>query len=233
MLHDMENNKADMHNEEMRSNKVLVWDLPTRLFHWLLVAGVIISFVTGNIGPNAMEFHKLSGYVILALLIFRLAWGFVGNPTARYSSFVKGPSTVFAHVATLLKKKDTPHLGHNPLGGWSIVAMLLVLSVQVATGLFANDDIFTEGPLYLWVSKETSDFLTGLHLINRIVTAAVLAIHVFAVLFYFFYKNENLIGPMITGVKRWHTDVESADGRHLLAAVIFGLASLAVYILVR
>ena len=88
---------------------------------------------------------------------------------------------------------------------------------QVATGLFANDDILTEGPLYLWVSKETSDFLTGIHLINRIVLAALLAIHVLAVLFYFFYKGENLIGPMITGVKRWYTDAEPADDRNLLS----------------
>ena len=137
----MQSNKNEKHNEDERSNRVLVWDLPTRLFHWLLVVSVILSFVTGNIGPNAMEYHKLSGYVILALLIFRLAWGFVGSPTARFSSFVKGPSTVFAHVATLLKREDMPHLGHNPLGGWSIVAMLLVLFVQVATGLFANEDV--------------------------------------------------------------------------------------------
>jgi cytochrome b len=229
----MENNRSDKHNEDLRSSKVLVWDLPTRLFHWLLVVSVILSFVTGNIGPNAMEYHMLSGYVILALLIFRVVWGFVGSQTARFSGFVKGPSTVFAHVVMLLKKEDTPYLGHNPLGGWSIIAMLLVLSVQVATGLFANDDIFTEGPLYLWVSKETSDFLTGIHLINRFVLAALLAIHVFAVLFYFFYKGDNLIGPMITGVKRWHTATESAGGRNLLAAVVFGLAILAVYILVR
>jgi cytochrome b len=189
--------------------------------------------VTGNIGPNAMELHKLSGYAILALLIFRLAWGFVGSPTARFIRFIKGPSTVFAHVATLLKKEDEPHLGHNPLGGWSIAAMLLFLSLQVVTGLFANDDIFTEGPLYHWISKQTSDFLTDIHVINRIVLAALLAVHIFAVLFYLFYKGENLIRPMITGVKHWDTPAESADGRNLLAAVIFGLAAVAVYLLVR
>ena len=111
--------------------------------------------------------------------------------------------------------------------------MLLVLSLQVGTGLFANDDIFTEGPLYPWVSKQTSDFLTGIHLMNRFVIVALLAIHVSAVLFYFFYKGENLIVPMFTGVKRWHTAVESAHGRNLLALVVFGLAVLAVYLLVK
>jgi len=155
----MENKKIDTYRESERSTRVLVWDLPTRLFHWLLLICVILSFVTGIIGGNAMEYHLLSGYTILVLLIFRLAWGFVGSRTARFSSFVKGPATVLAHVATLLKKKtEDPYLGHNPLGGWSIVAMLLVMFVQVATGLFANPAI-TEGaaglffgnPGQLWI----------------------------------------------------------------------------------
>jgi cytochrome b len=168
------------------------------------------------------------------LLIFRLAWGFVGSRTARFSSFVKGPATVVSHVAVLLQKKiETPYLGHNPLGGWSIVAMLLVLFIQVATGLFANDDILTEGPLYVWVTKETSNLLTWVHLINRFVLVALIAIHIFAVFFYFFFKHENLIGPMITGRKRWHAAAENPTASNLLAAAIFGLAILAVYMLVH
>jgi cytochrome b len=230
----MENKKIDVCQGSERSTRVLVWDLPTRLFHWLLLICVILSFVTGNIGGNAMEYHLLSGYAILVLLIFRLAWGFVGSRTARFSSFVKGPTTVFSHVGVLLQKKtEPPYLGHNPLGGWSIVAMLLVLFVQIATGLFANDDILTEGPLYVWVSKETSNMLTWVHLINRFVLVALIAIHIFAVFFYFFFKHENLIVPMITGRKRWHAAFENPAGSNLLAAAIFGLASLAVYILVH
>jgi cytochrome b len=230
----MENKKIDIYQGSERSTRVLVWDLPTRLFHWLLLICVILSFVTGNIGGNAMEYHLLSGYAILALLIFRLAWGFVGSRTARFSSFVKGPATVLSHVGVLLQKKtEPPYLGHNPLGGWSIVAMLLVLFVQVATGLFANDDILTEGPLYVWVSKETSNMLTWVHLINRFVLVALIAIHIFAVFFYFFFKHENLIVPMITGRKRWKAAVENPAGSNLWAAAIFGLASLAVYILVH
>jgi cytochrome b len=134
----------------------------------------------------------------------------------------------------LLKKKaEKPYLGHNPLGGWSIVAMLLVLFVQVATGLFSNDDIITEGPLYAWVSKDTSNFLTWVHLLNRFVLIALIAIHIFAVFFYLFFKHENLIRPMTTGMKSWHAAVENPVGSNLLAAAIFGLATLAVYILVR
>ena len=114
----METKKIDKDKEAGRSYRVLVWDLPTRLFHWLLLICVVLSFVTGNIGGTAMEYHMLSGYTILVLLIFRLAWGFVGSRTARFSSFIKGPATVISHVAELLQKKtETPYLGHNPLGG--------------------------------------------------------------------------------------------------------------------
>jgi cytochrome b len=230
----METKKIDKDKETGRSYRVLVWDLPTRLFHWLLLICVVLSFVTGKIGGTAMKYHMLSGYTILVLLIFRLAWGFVGSRTARFSSFVKGPATVLSHVAVLLQKKtETSYLGHNPLGGWSIVAMLLVLFVQVGTGLFANDDILTEGPLYAWVSKETSNLLTWVHLINRFVLVALIAIHIFAVFFYFFFKHENLIGPMITGIKHWPAAPENTTGSNLLAAAILGLAILAVYLLVR
>jgi cytochrome b len=230
----MENKKIDKFQETERSTPVLVWDLPTRLFQWLLLICVFLSFATGNIGGNVMEYHLLSGYAIFVLLIFRLAWGLVGSRTARFSSFVKGPATILAHVAVLLQKKTvTPYLGHNPLGGWSVVAMLLVLFVQVVTGLFANDDILTEGPLYVWVSKETSNMLTWVHLINRFVLVALIAIHIFAVFFYFFFKHENLIGPMITGRKRWYAAAENTAGSNLWAAAIFGLAILAVYILVH
>ena len=229
----MQNKKIDNYQKTERSHRVLVWDLPTRLFHWLLLISVILSFVTGNIGGNTMKYHLLSGYGILVLLIFRLAWGLVGSRTARFSSFVKGPATVLAYVATLLQKKtQKPSLGHNPLGGWSIVAMLLVLFVQVATGLFANDDILTGGPLYVWVTKETSNLLTWVHLINRFVLIALIAVHIFAVFFYFFFKHENLIRPMVTGMKRWHAAADNPAGRNLLAAAIFGLAILVVYLLV-
>jgi len=230
----MENRKIDNYQKTGRSTRVLVWDLPTRLFHWLLLICVILSFVTGIIGGNLMEYHMLSGYAILVLLTFRLAWGLVGSRTARFSSFVKGPAAVLSHVGVLLQKKtETPYLGHNPLGGWSIVAMLLVLFVQVATGLFANDDILTEGPLYAWVTKETSNLLTWVHLINRFVLVALIAIHIFAVFFYFFFKHENLIGPMVTGVKPWHAAAENTAGSNLLATAIFGLAILVVYLLVH
>jgi cytochrome b len=230
----MENTKTTKGKMESASRRVLVWDLPTRLFHWLLVALVIISFVTGKIGGNAMRYHEWSGFTILVLLLFRLIWGVVGSRESRFVTFVRGPSAVVRYATTLVHSDSTPFLGHNPLGGWSIIAMLLALLTQAATGLFANDDIITEGPLFDWVSKATSDWLTRAHKLNQEVIIALVSIHVLAVLFYLFHKRENLVKPMITGVKEWHrTGPSPTTGPNWMAALIVGLAALGVYLLVR
>ena len=213
---------------------VTVWDVPTRLFHWLLVVFVMISFVTGNIGGNAMQYHQWSGYMVLTLLLFRIVWGLIGSRESRFVKFVKGPATVVRYATTFLKSKATPYLGHNPLGGWSIIAMLLALLVQAGTGLFANDDIITEGPLFDWVSKATSDWLTKIHRLNQIAIIWLVCVHVLAILFYFFYKRENLITPMITGAKQWHSsEFRPAAGSTWAAVATAGFAVLAVYLLVR
>lgn len=230
----MESTEFTPGDTESPPKSVLVWDLPTRLFHWLLVILVIVSFVTGNIGGNAMQYHEWSGFTILFLLLFRLGWGFFGSRESRFATFVVGPAAVVRYAATLLRRDSRRYLGHNPLGGWSIIAMLLALGVQAGTGLFANDDIVTEGPLYDWVSKAVSDWLTRVHKLNQMVIIGLVSIHVLAVLFYFFYKRENLIKPMLTGVKQWEGPIpESPTGRTWLAAPIAALAIIAVYFLVR
>lgn len=230
----MENIKFSKENSEKSPRIITVWDFPTRLFHWLLVILVIFSFVTGKIGGNAMQYHEWSGFMILTLLLFRIVWGFVGSRESRFMTFMRGPSAVFHYATTLLRSNSKHSLGHNPLGGWSIIAMLFALLVQTGTGLFANDDIVTEGPLFDWVSKATSNWLTRIHKLNQEAIIALVSIHVLAVLFYFFYKRENLVKPMITGVKHWSgAEVEPASGRIWVAALIAGLAALAVYLLVR
>lgn len=212
---------------------IRVWDLPTRLFHWLLVTFVLVSFVTGTIGGAWMPYHIRSGCAVLGLLMFRLVWGFVGGRHARFSAFVRAPGAVLRYARTLFKTAAPRHLGHNPLGGWSVLAMLLVLSVQAVTGLFANDDIFTEGPLYSWVSKATSDWLTHIHKLNQGVVLLLVGVHVIAVLFYLIMKHENLIQPMFTGCKRWYGQSE-ASGNHLgRAALAAGLVAAGIYLLLR
>ena len=230
----MENSIRTKADSERTPRRIRVWDFSTRLFHWLLVIFVIISFVTGNIGGNAMQYHEWSGFAILTLLLFRLVWGFVGGRESRFMTFIRGPSAVVHYATNLLRSDSTHYLGHNPLGGWSILAMLLSLLVQAGTGLFANDDIVTEGPLFDWVSKATSDWLTRIHKVNEAVIIALVSIHVMAVLFYFFFKRENLVKPMITGFKQWNgAEPDPATGRTWAAALITGLAALGVYLLIR
>lgn len=228
----MENSEQQPPQGDDRLRPVKVWDLPTRLFHWILVVLVAASFVTGNIGGNLMTYHMWSGYGILALIVFRLVWGVVGGHQSRFGSFVHGPGTVVRYTGNFIKGESKTYLGHNPLGGWSVIAMLLALVVQVGTGLFANDDILTEGPLYPLVSKDVSDWLTDIHQVNRIVLASLLAVHLFAVFYHLFIKHENLLKPMITGVKHWHGPAEASTGNPWLALIIAGLAAGFVYILV-
>jgi cytochrome b len=204
---------------------ILVWDLPTRLFHWILVALVVAQWWTAR-NFSTMEYHLWGGYALLVLVLFRVIWGFAGSDTARFSDFVRGPGAVLAYVKTLLRGATPRHLGHNPLGGWSILAMLALLLVQAGTGLFASDDIFYEGPLYSWVSRETSAWLTTIHKLNFDLLLILIAIHLAAVLFYLLVKRENLIHPMLSGRKRLPADWAVPAPR--MVGPWRGLAALAV-----
>lgn len=220
----IQSSNSDSQKEGPISFRIKVWDLPIRCFHWSLVVLVIISFTTGKIGPTAMVQHEYCAIAILILLVFRLVWGCVGGRTSRFSAFVRGPKTVIKYAASLLSKESEKYLGHNPMGGWSVLFILTSLLVQAVTGLFANDDILTEGPLFNWVSKSTSDMLTRIHLFNKNVLVILVLIHVGAILFYLIYKKDNLVWPMINGVKEWHQD-EPPTQNHLLLALLVLLLS--------
>lgn len=211
---------------------ILVWDLPTRLFHWVLAALVVFSVVTGKVGGNAIAYHMWSGYAILALVAFRLVWGFVGGRHARFASFLRGPRAVIAYAKGLATGRHAPHLGHNPLGGWSVVAMLAALLLQVGAGLFVDDEIATQGPLNKYVSGATAALLTTIHRVNAKVVLVLVGVHVAAVLFYLVAKRENLVRPMVHGRKAWESDATEGHGSPLLAAVIFAAAAGLVYLLV-
>jgi cytochrome b len=181
---------------------VRVWDAPLRLFHWLLVALVCVSVATGKVGGNAMKWHMYSGYGVLFLLLFRLLWGVFGSSYARFGHFLRGPAAVWAYAARLFRREPSHTLGHNPLGGLMVALMLALLLFQAASGLFANDDIATEGPLYAKVGKDLSDRITSWHKFNSSLVLALAGVHVAAVLFYLGFKRENLVRPMISGWKR-------------------------------
>ena len=220
------------HQTPGAAHHVLVWDLPTRLFHWVLVGLVALTVATGKIGGNAMTYHLWGGFAILVLVLFRVLWGLVGGRYARFRDFVRGPRAVISHATTLFRRNTQPYLGHNPLGGWSILALLLVLLIQAVTGLFANDDILTEGPLAAQVSKSVSDTLTRVHRLNQQVLLALVAVHVAAVFYYLTVKRENLIIPMITGRKHWHARMAPAGGHPLLALVLLLAVAVMLYLLV-
>jgi cytochrome b len=176
--------------------KVQVWDLPLRLFHWLLVAAVVMAFVSGQIGGNLMDWHGRIGLFILGLLLFRLIWGFVGGTHARFTSFFPTPGKIRAYLGGTWRG-----LGHNPLGAFSVFALLGLLTLQASTGLFANDDIAFQGPLYRLAGSHWSGKLTGLHEIVGNALMALVALHVGAIAFYARVRKINLVRPMVTGVK--------------------------------
>jgi cytochrome b len=179
------------------STRIRVWDLPTRLFHWLLALAIVGSIATVKIGGNLMVWHERLGYFVLTLLLFRLAWGVVGGRYARFANFVRGPRAVLGY---LRGKAGTPHApGHNPLGALSVMGLLAVLAFQAGSGLFTNDDIAFEGPLARHVSGAASSLLTTLHRRNQWVILALVALHVCAILYYRFGRSQDLIGPMVRG----------------------------------
>lgn len=179
----------------MSPQVVRVWDLPTRLFHWLLALLVIAAFVSGNIGGNAIEWHFRFGYAIITLVLFRIGWGFVGPRYARFASFPPNPLAALRY----LRGGEHAGPGHNPLGAFSVYALLLAIAIQVSTGLFANDAIMWDGPLKKLVSNDTSDMLTGIHKIVRFVIFALVVLHLGAIVYYGRVKKKKLVGAMIRG----------------------------------
>lgn len=179
-----------------------VWDLPTRLFHWLLVALILLLYATGELGLLDMRWHFWLGYATLALIVFRVLWGVFGSQTSRFADFVRGPAAVGRYVKEQISTNAHFSIGHNPLGGWSVLALLLSILLQSVTGLFASDEIDTDGPFTGLVSGYTVKLMTRLHNWNENALLLLIALHVAAVLFYLLIKHDNLITPMFTGRKR-------------------------------
>ena len=176
---------------------IRVWDLPIRLFHWLLVVCITGSFVTINLGDEFIQWHAYFGYSILTLLIFRIIWGFVGSTHARFTSFLPTKKAIVDY----LSGRSPRVLGHNPIGAISVFALIFVLCVQVFTGLFVDDEVSFQGPLAKYVSDSISSFLSEIHEGNQVVILTLIVIHIAAIIFYKKFKGEDLIKPMISGDK--------------------------------
>jgi cytochrome b len=183
------------------SARTRIWDLPTRLFHWLLAALVIFSFTTGKLGGDWLAWHFRSGYAIASLLLFRLLWGFVGSRYARFASFLPSPSRLWATVRSSGSLRVPVSAGHSEIGTLSVYALLIVLIVQVATGVFTNDGTFTEGPWVKFVSEAISNRLSTIHYYNHWAIVSLTALHVAAIAYYLLARKEDLLTPMLTGDK--------------------------------
>lgn len=178
---------------------VRIWDLPTRLFHWLLAACVIGLVITGNVGGNAMVWHFRLGYAVLTLLLFRLVWGFAGGYWSRWSRLALTPGQVLSY---LRGQSPTAWAGHNPLGSWSVVLMLLWLLLQVSTGLVSDDEIANAGPLTALVSGAIVSAATAWHKgWGKAVLIALVAVHVLAIVWYRVRKAQALVPAMLHGDK--------------------------------
>lgn len=180
---------------------VPVWDGFVRCFHWSLVLLFVVSVITGKVGGNAIQWHMWSGYAILALVMFRIIWGFVGGEYARYASFLSGPVRALKFAKGLLGKAHEHVIGHNPVGGWMVLVLLLLLAAQAGLGLFSNDEIATTGPLARYVSDETSITLMSRHRVLGDLLLILVGVHIVAVLFHLIIKKENLIRAMFHGNK--------------------------------
>lgn len=216
--------------------KVPVWDLPTRLFHWTLVLLVIFSIVTVKVGGDWMVWHERSGLSILTLLAFRIIWGFVGGEHARFASFIRGPGTTIRYALATLRGGGARHLGHNPLGAGSVIALMLSFGTQAVTGLFVDDEIATRGPLANSVSGTVVTWATRIHRWNEKVMIALVILHLCAIAFYAIKKKDNLVGPMFSGEKEWdgavdHTKARGSTG--LAAIIVIAIAAAVYYFIAR
>lgn len=204
-----------------------LWDLPVRLFHWLLVLCVFGAIGSGFVGGNLMPLHGKLGIATAGLLVFRVVWGFVGSTHARFASFVRGPQAIADYL-----QGRWQGLGHNPAGALSVLGMLTVLAFQVLTGLFSYDDIAFRGPYAFLLPDERQTGMTGLHKSNAWLVFILIAVHLSAIVYYVRFKGDNLVKPMLTGMKEIdaaHATPPARGGSGLALVVALALAVAAAW----
>lgn len=183
--------------------EIRLWDPLLRVFHWTLAAFVIAGWCLGQFGPDKMTLHFWCGYVVTGLLIFRLVWGFAGPPAARFSHFLRGPRPVAGYLRTMFLREPSYWPGHNPLGALSVIVMLAALMAQVTSGLISDpDDYINVGPLAGYVGPALRSKAVGWHEFGANLILILVLLHVAVILFYRFWKREDLVGPMLSGRKR-------------------------------
>ena len=209
-----------------------IWDLPTRLFHWVLVLLIIGSYVT--IKLNMIPLHMLCGETILVLVLWRLVWGLIGSETARFSQFIRSPIAAIRHLLHFTRREPDTQIGHNEAGGWMVIGMLALLLAQIGTGLLGrNDEDFVEGPLSKLITGPLSEKLMGFHFLIFDLIEIVVLLHVIAIIAYAVVKRHDLVRPMITGKKRLPAATPAPRMvSPVMAAAILVLAAGVVWLLV-
>lgn len=209
------------------TRRVLVWDLPVRVVHWSLVLLIPLAWWTYEV--DRMALHRLAGYAVLALMAFRVFWGFAGSQTARFANFLAGPRKVTAY----LFHRATHSVGHNPLGGWSVAALLSLLCAQSLLGLFAADqDGLDSGPLAVFISDDHAETAEGLHAILFYALLALIALHLLAIIFYALC-GKNLVGPMLSGRAALAVGVKAPLPAGRIQSVVAVLLAMSVFASLR
>lgn len=214
----------------MADDRRLVWDLPLRLFHWLFALSIAALWATAEY--EMMDWHFKLGYWMIGLLAFRIIWGFVGPRHARFINFIHSPPAVFRYAKAIFKGEPVYTVGHNPLGSLMVIVMLVLVSIQAVTGLFASDDILWYGPYNPAVDSATARSLTRLHHQNFNWILIAIVLHIAAILFYGLVKKQNLVLPMLTGKKpaAYVPEHEAIASSELLkAAIVIAISCGAVY----
>ncbi len=214
------------------SSKILIWDAPIRLFHWLTAALVLAAYITWRL--DWMNWHAKAGYAVLTLVVFRLLWGFAGSDTARFSRFVASPRLALTHLKEVFRREPDRQVGHNPAGAWMVLLLLGLLFGETLSGLYVANDVADQGPLTELVPARIANAITAAHWIFWDLLLAAVALHVLAIAIYAIAKGHNLLTPMITGRKNLPPDVPRPRVGGLVRASIFLAASaLAVSVLVN
>jgi cytochrome b len=213
--------------------KNLVWDIPVRLFHWLLVLSLFGQWLTAEVLENSMHIHFFIGYFTLGLIIFRLLWGFFGTRYAKFSSFIAGPKAIIGYLQTLVSKQKTVTTGHNPLGGLLLPAVLILVGLQAISGLFTSDDIVSAGPYYDTVNSTIQKWMQWLHHNVFDVLIGLVVIHVLAITWYQWGLKHDLITPMLTGKKVIETSKGIPHSKLVRALILAIVVVFFVYWLVE
>lgn len=210
----------------MNKTPTPVWDFPTRLFHWSLVILVLVAWITAG---EQMAIHRAAGYALAGLLAFRLWWGLAGGSTARFTDFVRGPSAIRAYLRSSREGAAEEKAGHNPLGALSVLAILGMVGLQVLLGLFSIDeDGFEGGPLSDRIDFELAQQVAEWHELSFRILQGLIVLHLAAVAYYALKRREDIIRPMITGVRRFQGPVQGLVRAPLWKFLVGVLIAIAV-----